>query len=107
MLNTTKEYLTSFQFSSLIALCTYWLPLVVCATVYTIRSISQYRSDIEESKKDYYCPTITVGNIINRFLASILPAVNVFAMVFDCADSVFRFFSDVLDRPLVGRKNKE
>ncbi len=107
MMNAIKEWVTSYQFVSLLALYTYWIPLSVCSVVYVMRCAAGYRADVKASSEKYYSPKLTVGYIVWHILISVIPGVNIFAMVFDCAGSVFRWLGEVMDVPLVRGKNKE
>lgn len=107
MLNAIKEWVTSYEFVSLLALYTYWIPLVVCVVVYTTRCGVLYRADLKECDEKYYRPGLTVGFIVWHILISVVPGVNLVAMVFDCAGSVFRWLGNVLDTPLVRGRNKD
>lgn len=107
MINTIKEWLTSYQFASLLALYTYWIPLAVCSAVYVMRCAAYYRADVKASSEKYYSPKLTIGYIVWHIIITTLPAINIFAMVFDCAGSVFRWLGDVMDVPLVRAKKNE
>lgn len=106
MINAIKEWVTSYQFASLIALYTYWIPLVVCSVVYVIECGALYRADVKASAEKFYTPKLTVGYIVWRVINTTLPAINIFAMVFDCAGPVFRWLGEAMDIPLV-RKRKD
>jgi len=109
MLASIKDWLSSYSFTSWIALYTYWIPLVVCSVTYVGQFIDLYRKDLRDSQDDgkYYSPRLTVGWIVWRIIITALPCINLFAMVFDCAGSVLRWIGDALDIPLVKkRKNK-
>lgn len=99
------EYVKSFEFTSMLALYVYWVPLVICAIVYFFRTIHLYKKDLvkrEESK--FYSPSLTIGTIVWFVLLTITPCVNLFALVFDCASSVFTWLGKVLDIPLVPKQ---
>lgn len=99
------EWIKNYQFNGTLALFTYWVPLAVCLIVYAFRFVESYRDDVKNSTESYYRPTLTIGAILGHILLAVVPAVNLFAMVFDCTASVFRWFGRVLDVPLV-RKQK-
>jgi hypothetical protein len=104
-MHAIKEWLTSYPFT-LLALYTYWIPLAVCSVVYVVRCARLYRADVKASKEEYYVPRLTVGYILCHVIITILPGVNIFAMVLDCAASVFEWLGDVMDVPLVRKRNK-
>jgi hypothetical protein len=99
------DWIKNYQFNGTLALYTYWVPLAVCLIVYAFRFVSAYREDVKKSSEPYYSPTLTIGAILGHILLAVTPAVNLFAMVFDCTASVFRWLGRVLDVPLV-RKRK-
>ena len=98
------DYIMSYEFVSFLALFTYWIPALICLSVYLFQCIYEYRQDLEKSSKDHYHPTLTVGIIFWRIILSITPAVNLIAMVFDTASSVFKWLGSVLNIPLVRKK---
>lgn len=99
------EYGLIWWVSGWFGLVFYWTPMVVDLACYALKSIADYRKDLEDrSKSTYYSPNLTIGRIINRALVSFIPIANFFAM-FDAAPEVFeRIFSwiaDIFDMPLV------
>lgn len=98
------EWIKNYQFNGTLALYTYWIPLTVCLVVYAFRFVSTYRSDVKDCAKDHYHPSLTIGAILGHLMLAVVPAVNLFAMVFDCAASVFRWLGRVLDVPLVPKR---
>lgn len=99
------EYVKSFEFTSMLALYVYWVPLFICAVVYFFRTIKLYKSDLTKRQESrFYIPTLTVGLIVWFILLTITPCANLFALVFDCASSVFTWFRKVLDIPLVPKQ---
>jgi hypothetical protein len=98
------DYVTSFQFMSMLALFVYWIPLAVCMPVYLFRAIGMYKSDLGKPGDDHYKPGLTVGLIVWWAICSVTPAINLFALVFDCASSVFEWLGKFLDIPLVPSK---
>lgn len=97
-------WIKNYQFNNLLAIYTYWTPLIICMIVYSVRFVRNYRDDLKNSSKEYYHPSLTVGVIIGHLFLAATPAVNLFAMVFDCAGSIFRYFGRVFDMPLVRKK---
>jgi hypothetical protein len=98
------DYVTSFEFMSMLALFVYWIPLAICVPVYLFRIIGLYKSDLDKSSNDHYRPELTVGLIVWWVICAITPAVNLFALVFDCASSVFEWLGKFLDIPLVAKR---
>ncbi|WP_043585301.1 hypothetical protein [Geminisphaera colitermitum] len=95
------EWIKNYQFNGLLAIYTYWIPLTVCSATYICRIIDKYRIDVKASTKPFYRPELTVGFIVWHIIIATLPAINLFALVFDCASSVFRWLGKVLNVPLV------
>lgn len=95
------EYVTSFEFTSFLAVFVYWIPALVCATVYLFRGINAYRTDLQNCTERFYHPKLTVGMIIWHLIVVVTPCINLLAMVFDCAGSVFKWLGRVFDFPLV------
>lgn len=99
------DYIKSFEFTSTMALMVYWIPLVICALVYFFRTILIYKSDLKKCKEKYYEPKLTIGLIVWFFVLTVTPCVNLLALVFDCASSVFKWLGRVLDVPLVPKRD--
>lgn len=93
--------------NSWLAALLYWLPMTLCVIGYTLRTWSNYREDIAARGDDFYIPTDTVGTLIGRGVASVVPVANLLAAVFAVAPQLFgRFFrtiSRVFNQPLVPR----
>jgi hypothetical protein len=89
-----------------LAIWLYYLPASICLVVYFIRTAREYRLDYLNSSKDYYRPELTVGLILGRLLAALLPTFNIFAVVFNCSGSIFAFIEKVFNMPLVPKKKK-
>lgn len=98
------DWIKNYQFNNTLALYTYWIPLGVCVTVYIFRFVERYRDDLKKSEETYDVPTLTIGVIVGHLLLAITPAVNLFAMVFDCMGSILKWFGRVLDIPLVKKR---
>lgn len=94
-----------------LALLLYWLPMALCVFGYTLRTWSNYRKDVAtRARGGFYSPTDTVGTLIGRGVASVVPVANLLAAVFDVAPQLFgRFFraiSHVFNQPLVPRRDQ-
>jgi hypothetical protein len=88
------------------ALWLYYVPAAICLVVYSIRTTREYRVDYKNSLKDNYYPKLTVGVILRRILAALLPTFNIFAVVFNCSGSIFDFIGKVFDMPLIPKRKK-
>jgi len=98
------DYFKSYEFISMLALFTYWIPASVCLSVYFFRSIKLYKSDLKKCNDEHYRPDLTIGLLVWMLICSVIPAVNLLALVFDCAGSVFKWLGQVLDIPLVRKQ---
>jgi hypothetical protein len=98
------DYLRSFEFTSMLALYVYWVPLTVCLVVYFFRTIARYKLDLKRCEEKHYSPELTIGRIVWYVVLTITPSVNLFALVFDCASSVFKWLGRVFDVPLVPKR---
>lgn len=111
MFESMKIWILDFNFTSWVGLMLYWLPLSICSFGYTIRTWKNYQKDVENrDTKEFYSPTDTIGTLIGRGLASIIPVVNLWAASFDVATHIFSTFfkwlGRVFDQPLVPKKRK-
>lgn len=101
------DYIKSFEFTSAIALFVYWIPAAICIGVYFFKMIGMYRADIKaRDEGKYYSPDLTIGWVFWHVLASITPAANLIALVFDCMADVFKLLGAFMDIPLVPKKAK-
>jgi hypothetical protein len=98
------DYVKSYEFISLLALFTYWIPLAVCSTVYFFRIIKLYKRDLKMCDTSSYYPKLTIGVIVGYIFASLMPVINILAMVFDCLGSIFKFIGCTFDTPLVRKR---
>lgn len=107
------------EWNGLIALIVFWLPLLLCLYGYTVRSLRDFandrakRADAESRPKPsvgYYEPSVTVGTLVGRLLASVVPIINLVVALFDVAPEVFgdffKWFGKAFDIPLVPKRVK-
>lgn len=105
--------------NGLIALIVFWLPLLLCLYGYTIRSLRDFANDRAkrayaeaqpEPSKGYYEPSVTVGTLVGRVLAAVVPIVNLVCAIFDVGPQVFgdffKWFGKAFDIPLVPKRAK-
>jgi len=122
------DQILNFEWTGLMGLLLYWLPLAVCAVGYTVRTWRNVQKDIKERemyneyesfRKDPRCPenypykcayepTETLGALIGRGVASIIPGVNLICAVCDIApgflSGFFKTIGGILNQPLVPKK---
>jgi len=106
MIESVKNYAMSYEFMSMLALFTYWVPLFICLAVYLLRFVGMYKSDLDKCKDEFYRPELTIGVIVWFISVSIIPAINLFALVFDCSSSAFKWIGDALNIPLVRKRSR-
>lgn len=105
--------------NGLIALVVFWLPLLLCLYGYAVRSAREFANDragranaeLPASQSNgYYEPSITVGTLVGRLLASVVPIINLVVAIFDVAPEVFgdffKWFGKAFDIPLVPKRAK-
>jgi hypothetical protein len=112
----TINAIRAFWFTGWVGLFLYWLPLAMCAVGYTVRTWRNYQKDVksrdeqEAAGKVWYVPTDTIGTLIGRAIAAVLPAVNLCAAAFDVGPKLFGDFFEwigkVFDIPLVPQRKK-
>lgn len=106
--------LKTATFNSIFGICLYWLPLVLCAFGYTVRTAKniqkdkEERSRIEKKGEGYYEPTDTIGDLIGRSVITIIPIGNLWAALFDVSPEVFErlfeWIGKTFNQPLVPRR---
>jgi len=86
----------------------YWVPLLICAVGYTIRTRMECAHDIELCHTASYKPTVTVGHVCGRLVVSAIPGLNLIAAVFDLGPrliaDIFKYFRTVFTIPLITKK---
>jgi hypothetical protein len=107
--NVTANFWTAFML--------YWLPLILCAVGYLIRTWQNYQKDIkarakcDTDGKGYYSPTDTLGSLIARAIVTILPIGNMLAAIFDVAPdlfgSFFKWMGKIFNQPLVPERKRD
>lgn len=104
------DYILAIEYNSTIVLVAYWLPLLVCLVGYLCKTWKQYREEVARSiecqqRNIGYITNLTIGVIVSRVFATILPGLNVIAVAFDIGwpmlYTVVRFITNILDIPLV------
>ena len=101
------EIVKNFAFTGTVGMFTYWMPLVLCAIGYTVRTIKQIQHikayTLGETTK--WVQDLTVGTIVWRVLLTVTPIVNVLALSFslltDMVSQVLNWLQNVLDFKLV------
>jgi hypothetical protein len=106
------DFILSFQFNSTLGIFLYWVPLAFCI-VYSIFAISRdVKDDFKHrDSESYYKEQVTIGMIIARILNSTIPGWNLLYAIFHTAPALlgrsFHFIADILDFPLIPRREKK
>lgn len=117
MFDSMINYVTTFEFNSMLGILLYWVPLALCVVGYTLRTAKNYMKDrdqrdsVENGAATSYYPTDTVGTLIGRAFVTVCPLANIWAAAFDVAPSLFKKFFDIMarvfDQPLVPPPKKK
>jgi len=88
--------LGAWWFSGLMGIILYWLPLISCIVVYTLKGIKIYfklrKERVGEGKESWFDPDdLTVGHIIGFTIISVCPGVNLIAFMKECAWEILSF----------------
>lgn len=100
----------NFAFTGDVGVWTYWLPLVLCAVGYTIRTIKQIQhiKAYELGENVRYVQDLTVGTVLWRVVLTVTPIVNVmalsFSLGFDMLGWMWKWVEGILDIKLVSKK---
>jgi len=100
----------NFAFTGDVGMWTYWIPLVLCAVGYTIRTIKQIQhiKAYELGENVRYVQDLTVGTVLWRVVLTVTPIVNVmalsFSLGFDMLGWMWKWVEGVLDIKLVSKK---
>lgn len=103
--------LNTLVFNSILGICLYHLPLIICLLYYSIKSIRNYLIDKkhrmlkQQHITDYYYPTDTIGMLLERFIVCIVPIINLMSTIFvimpDVCERYFVIINDFLSKPVV------
>jgi uncharacterized membrane protein HdeD (DUF308 family) len=107
MIDAAIAWFVAFDFTSQMGLLLYWLPLVLCAIGYVFRTIIKYQEccELRAEGKTFYSDTI--GVLIGRFILTVVPVLNLFALVFSVMGGYFKVLAHILDVPLVRQAAKK
>ena len=59
MIDSVKSYAMSYEFISMLALFTFWVPAAICLSVYLFRFVGMYKADLAKCGDDGYRPQLT------------------------------------------------
>lgn len=68
---------------SLWAIGLYYIPAVLCLVGYGFLLKKKYTEAVRAREKDQYFTSPTIGNVLGWILLSLVPVVNIFALIFD------------------------
>jgi len=110
------DSISMFYSSVYFGIILYWIPLLFCFIGYSHRTYINYKNDLrdrelfEKEESRYYKPTDTIGSLVGRGIATVVPVLNLFSALFDVGpmifDKLFKWISNVFDTPLVPKKSK-
>lgn len=101
------EFIKNYSFNDLMAYYTYWTPFSILSIVYAVRLTRMYKEDLKRrASGSYYHPSLTLGVILWHVLLTVVPGVNLLALVFDASGSIWRWLVEVCDIPLVPERKK-
>lgn len=119
MFDSAINFVTAFQYNSIMGILLYWVPLVLCIAGSTFEVKRRFLLDISERNAErakyerqleevqsgarftatnYYSPSITVGSILGMILLSIIPVINIFRAVFEHAPTLIKQIFDVVEK---------
>lgn len=130
MIDTIVSTVKSFEWTGMMGVILYWIPLAMCAIGYTVRTLKNIAKDVKarearesflaqtppnlsESEErsyrldaPYYSPRETLGDIICRVLATFIPIVNLWCALTDVAviQRIFSIIGEIFTQPLVPPK---
>jgi hypothetical protein len=103
------DWLLKFEFTGMMGIYMYWGPLGLCLYGYTVRTFIRYQQCADARDAGKHFVSDTVGTLVGRALATVVPGVNMLAATFDIGPMVFaRFFKAIgkmFDFPLVAKRN--
>lgn len=108
-------WIVNFNFLSLAGVLWYWVPLAICLLGYALRTWRNYRIDVDNrqscpSRFRVYTPTDTVGNLLGRVIKSVVPILNILAVITDVGPELgrryFKWLHRVLTQPVVPDNRK-
>lgn len=84
----------------------YFIPLVLCLIGYSFRTIDDYKRDsLRDFPLQHYVNKLTWGTIIFRLVISLLPVINILALIVDLSSTmlqkIYNRVCTILDKPIV------
>lgn len=109
--------LSAWWMTGIMGIILYWVPLITCAIVYTVKGFKKYekqrvdrRGDGEGSWKHFDESELTLGHIVGFTVICICPVVNLIAFMKECAWDTLTWigkkFEAVFTAPLVKDSEK-
>ena len=89
----------------------YIVPLILCLIGYAYKTYLEYKRDLaREEDISFYVTKLTVGCIVIRVVVSVLPIINITALVFDLyqpkIENMWNGLVRLMDKPLVKGNSK-
>lgn len=101
------NWIKDLAFTGEIGMYTYWLPMILCAVGYSVRTFKQIQhiKVYHIDKHAGYVEDLTVGTVLWRVLLTVTPIVNIFALSFsllsDMVSTVLNWLASILEFKLV------
>lgn len=86
------------------------LPAVLCLVGYFFRTIRKVKEDKARRKEygEWYVPEESIGTVLGRIIVSIIPGLNIAALLVDLFQEIFEKVTEAIKRfvsiPLVKKK---
>lgn len=105
MFDTIMTWIANFDFTGRMGLLLYWLPVLVCAMGYLVRTVKRYRECVAARAAGKHFYSDTVGTLIGRVTATFCPVLNLLAATCDLGPKLlsgfFQRIGKMFDQPLV------
>lgn len=105
MIDAVMAWLANFDFTGRMGLMLYWLPVVVCAQGYLMRTVKRYRECVAARAAGKHFHSDTIGTLLGRLIATFCPVLNLLAAICDLGPKLlagfFQRIGKMFDQPLV------
>lgn len=96
------ELVRNWAFTGIIGFWTYWVPLVLCAIGYSVKTFKQIQAlkNYDHKTSSRYVEDLTISTIIWRVVLTVTPIVNVLSLSFSLASDMVKQVFDWIEKVL-------
>ena len=100
MIDWLVNIVTNVSFNSTMAICLYWVPMIICLVGYLFDFVKDYQTDAKNYQESYYDPKLTIGSILGRLIVSVMPVLNLGMALFKHMGNIIKKILLVCEKAL-------